>query len=121
MERLSPMRNNDGQLNLEAPIDQLSHSSLMDEPDDTGDELALYMGSKISFDVDGDVLQFWESRQHDLPLLSQLALRTYSNTGISVSEETNFSILKHLINDRRTCINAQAVSDTFVVRSFLDF
>lgn len=86
-----------------------------DEELDNQDEIEKYQTTHFGPVV--DILLFWKEQQSLLPGLATLAQRVLSLPSSTSCEERNFSSLKYIIDDKRTRLNPQVVSDMFVYRS----
>lgn len=62
-----------------------------------------------------NIMSFWESRKSDFPELYHLACVMNVVAPTQVSVERNFSILKHVQNNRRTSLSSKMLEDLLII------
>ena len=103
--------------NSQVSSPSLSFLPIDDEnEDENASEVDRYLSSKFGV-VPEEILDFWSTQESTFPYLSALASKIFAIPSATSSEEGNFSVLKNLIGDRRTCLSAASISDIFIVRS----
>ena len=93
------------------------------------DELSKYNRAKLDcirdirqqfLDDDFSVVRFWHDRKKQFPTLFCVIMRIYTTPISSAASERVDSLLKMLVNDKRSCLNASLLDDLIVLRSLHD-
>lgn len=81
------------------------------------EEIHAYENLSISFQEHFDVIQWWNSRKSQFPLLYKLSCKILGTPASSASSERVFSSARHLLSEKRTNISSN--SNTFNQIMFL--
>ena len=90
----------------------------MTENKTVDDEITDYISSRLAEKPDPDnVLQWWRFNKDRFPALSKLARCILCIPASSAPSERAFSVCGRIMEERRTCLTPQAVSDILFLNS----
>ena len=93
-------------------------ASFTSAPKSVDDEMAEYLTSRLSDNPDPDsVLQWWKFNKERFPALSKLALFIFSIPASSAPSERAFSVCGRILEERRTGLGPQSVSNILFLHS----
>ena len=102
--------------------------SVESDRNDETDELSRYLSapsisseevSQLAKDPNA-ILQYWIDNKGVFPILFRVAMRIYGIPPSSVSSESNFSVVNHVMNKKRNRVSTSAVNDLVFLRSHSD-
>ena len=93
---------------------------------DSVDEVSKYNSSQVNYlrearikflKDDFEVMRYWHERKAHFPLLFTISARVFATPVSSASSEREFSALKLLVSEKRSCLTSSLIDYIFALRS----
>lgn len=82
------------------------------------DDISQYLNDNVST-PDADLLEYWNSRQKNLPHLYKIFLKISCIPASSSASERSFSLAEHIFSYKRTKLDSAKLDDLIVIKSNL--